>query len=252
MTSKVLSHDGLSELGLLLKESGTPHEFLAAAEEIVADPTMTLDWPVDLSEPEPLIVGRRAEGSFEGANAVSVYEYVGALDRVNASDPRLWAYLALTSYRDYMSARWPLDGVKNWQNRARARWVFSSSSAGRLVRHGVARLWWVSHLTFDPHCVRPLSREEQDPFAYTRIALENEDRTLALFDRVAGGNEELRFAVLEHIAAAPHRASGTYAGELMKLVTREGGVRELRCCAPDALREIVEMLGRELDARGVE
>ena len=59
-----------------------------------------------------------------------MYEYLGVMDPANASDRRLWTYLAFATYRDYMEARWPLAEVRNWKNRAETRWLMPAPTAG--------------------------------------------------------------------------------------------------------------------------
>lgn len=63
-----------------------------------------------------------------------------------------------------------------WKDRVRDRWLIVASKRETLIRHGIARLWWVTSLTFDPKMSRPLSQAGQDPFAYTLRAFQKEDR----------------------------------------------------------------------------
>ena len=178
------------------------------------------------------------------ANAPLVYEYLGAMDPANAADRRLWTYLALATYRDYMEARWSLTDVRNWKARAETRWLMVTATRGRLVRHGIARLWWVASLTYDPKCQHPLTRDSEDPWAYTSAVLRNEDRINALFDREAGAIPPLVRRVIEHVNADPTRAADQYMRDLMKEVTLVYGYRDLGSLDDGRLHEVVAAAAR--------
>jgi len=235
--ARSLTLEAMVALQSALEAAHDPADFLAHADAIVGREENRLELPLDLGAPAPLDTstgpGRDAE------NAPRVYEYLGALDRANASDRRLWTYLAFSTYREYMQERWPLDEVRNWKGRVKDRWMMGSASRGRLIRHGVARLWWVSSLTYDPKTKYSLSRAAGDPFAYTREAFRNEDRLNALFDREAGAVPELVRSVLEHAAQGGARGTDNHLRALMKEITLVYGYRDISYLDPDGLRSLI-------------
>lgn len=237
--ARAVTYGALVQLKAALDAAATPEDFLAEADAIIGRRENLLELPVDIGQPEPLNPGVMGEQGRDVDNAPLVYEYLGAMDRANASDRRLWSYLALATYRDYMEARWPLRDVRNWKSRAETRWLMLSATRGRLVRHGVARLWWVAALTHDPKMEHPLSRVADDPFAYAHAVLRNEDRVNALFDREAGALPALVRRVIEHVDAYGSRSADKYMRDLMKEITLVYGYRDIGALDDQALEEVV-------------
>jgi hypothetical protein len=249
--ARALTFEALVQLKLVLDRVTSASDFLAEADAIVDNPQNLLELPFDTGEPEPLVPGNDRDTGRDVENGPAVYEYLGAMDRANASDKRLWTYLALATYRPYMSERWPLvtDG-RDWKRRAGARWLMGSVSRGSIVRHGVARLWWVSSLTYDATCQYPLSTVDRDPFAYTRAVLQNEDRINALFDREVGAVAPLVRCVLEHAAESRSWAKDDHIRAVMKEMTLIYGYRDLAVLNDQQLRELVYGFARDLETQG--
>ena len=193
------------------------------------------------SRPSPILFVRRRTGEGpDAANGPAVFEYIGVLDPSNASDPRLWTFLAFSTYRSYMEERWPLVAGANWKNRVQDRWLLRVATRGRLVRHGIARLWWITNLTYDAKREYPLSKVDGDPYAYTRAVFGNEDRLLALFDREAGGSSSVVRAVLEHVGRDAAYGRGSHVRALMKELTLVMGFRDLGVLSESDLDELIE------------
>jgi len=235
----VLTGPALISLNDALDQAATSADFLAQADAIVEKPENRLLLPTDLGEPDPI---RPATGTagVDAANGPTVFEYVGALDPSNASDPRRWTFMAFSTYRAYMEERWPLVAESNWKNRARDRWLLRGTTRGRLVRHGIARLWWVTNLTYDAKCKYPLSRDDGDPFAYTRAVFRNEDRINALFDREAGAISSVVRSVLEHVGKNANYGRDDHMRALMKELTLVMGFRDLGVLSATDLDELIE------------
>lgn len=237
---RALTYTALVELKNALDRSTTPEDFLAEADAIIGESDNLLELPFDTETPEALAAGSPGESGRDVDNAPLVYEFLGALDRANASDRRLWTYLALDTYREYMEQRWPLVGVRNWKGRAETRWLMLNATRGRLVRHGISRLWWIASLTYDAGCQYPLSKlAGNDPFAYTRAVLQNEDRVNALFDREAGAIPALVRAVLEHAANDEAKGTDDYIRALMKELTLVYGYRDVAVLDDHGLEALV-------------
>jgi hypothetical protein len=229
----------LIAVGDALTESTNPEDFLAWVDAISGKPENVLSLPYDLGPPEPLGPAKGGAG-LDAANGPAVFEYIGALDASNASDPRLWTFMAFNSYRPYMEARWPLIGWVNWKSRAQNRWLLRGTTRGRLVRHGIARLWWVTNLTYDAGRKYALSKADADPYAYARAVFRNEDRINALFDREAGAIVSVTRAVLEHAAQNSVFAKDNHVRAVMKELTLILGFRDLGLLDADALAQLIE------------
>jgi len=235
--ARALTYQALVELKSTLDQAESPEDFLAHAESIVGRPENQLALPINLGGPERL---NTAPGSGQDMdNAPLVYEYLGALDRANASDRRLWTFLAFSTYRDYMEKRWPLYEGRNWKSRVETRWMMGGPNRRRLTRHGIARLWWISSLTHDPKRQHLLSQTSGDPFAYTREVFRNEDRINSLFEREAGAIPDLVRSVLEHVAQGGPHARDEHVRALMEEITLVYGYRDISYLDRDNLRSLI-------------
>lgn len=239
--ARALTYPALIDMKAALDAAESPEDFLAAADDIIRRPENVLELPVDLGEAQQ-IAPTPGKSGVDVDNGPLVYEYLGAMDPANASDRRLWTYLAFGTYREYMEQRWAIGSVGNWKGRVEDRWLMLNATRGSLVRHGIARLWWVTSLTYDPKVEFPLSAASDDPFAYGRAVFRNEDRINALFDREAGALPPLVRAVLEHAAQAKEQATDGHIRALMKEVTLVYGYRDLGFLDADAIADLVKDL----------
>lgn len=240
--ARALTESALLDLFRVLGVASSPEEYLASADAIIANPDNLLPLPVSLGLPDELtVVGKRA---VDIDNAPLVNQYLGEMDRANAADARLWTYLAFATYRPYMVARWPLSGPNldgdGWKRRVRDRWLLHSGSVtrGKLVRHGVARLWWVAHLTYKPKAIDGIAKD--DAYAYTREVFKSEDRLNAIFDREVGAFPSVMTAVLDHAAMLDSKATDKYLQRIMQYLTLVHGYRDLGGLNATAVRELVE------------
>ena len=97
-------------------------------------------------------------------NAKIVFEaFKNKLNPVQASDLRLWAYLAHVQHWEYMSHRWKIDipdeeddeGSEERKksprekmiDRVKTRYFFGDSRGKAFVRQGIARLYWSAYLS---------------------------------------------------------------------------------------------------------
>jgi hypothetical protein len=237
---KALKDEALLQIQKALSDASSSEEFLAYADAVVHQSRNLLELPFETSAPDALHLGEPGERGRDVANAPLVYEFLGAMDPANASDPRLWTYLSFVTYREYMEKRWSLNEESNWKGRAETRWTMPRVNRGKLVRHGIARLWWIASLTHDPTLRYPLSSDSEDPFAYTSAVLANEDRVNALFDREAGAIPAVIRCVLEHVDEDPQFQSDNYIRRLMKEITLTYGYRDLGALDEEILREVVK------------
>lgn len=239
--ARALTYAALIDIKAALDASASPEDFLAAADDIIRRRENVLELPLDQGEAQQIkpSPGRTA---VDVDNGPLVYEHLGAMDPANASDRRLWTYLAFGTYRDYMEQRWPIRSAANWKGRAEDRWLMLNATRGSLVRHGIARLWWVTSLTYDPKVEFALSAATGDPFAYGRAVFRNEDRINALFDREAGALPPLVRAVLDHAAQSEEQAKDGHIRSLMKEVTLVYGYRDLGFLDSGALADLIKGL----------
>ncbi len=143
-------------------------------------------------------------------NAKIIYEaFKGKLNPVQASDLRLWAYLAHVQHWDYMSARWKIDvpdeedepGDGKGQprektiTRVKTRYFFGASMGKALVRQGIARLYWSAYLTYD--------ETNSNPYEYTEFFFSKQDIFTSITERSYARNKILLLAALKELKKHP-------------------------------------------------
>lgn len=243
--ARSLTDHALAEARRILHEAESPADFFAGADALLADPANTLALPVELELSHDVGSNLGSSGT-DAEAAVAIFEFLGPMAPANAADARLWSYLALVTFREYMSARWPLEG-DSWKGRAEKRWLLRATREG-LTRHGIARLWWLMDLTHDPHLAEPLSQASGDPLAYGRAALANQDRVVSIFERELGAHSNLVRSVLEHLESSPSR-TGNYVKALMKELVLVAGYRDFAVVDRDGARAAVEEAGDTVMAK---
>lgn len=125
------------------------------------------------------------------------------IDRMEeATDPRLWSYLSLAVYRDYICERWKLS--KNSKDAIKRRLFYISSSTMTNSKHALARLWWSVEMTkgIDP----------KDEYKYTKQILSS-GKSQIMFDllerRYIYRNKEVIKAYLDFFSMyAPKMSTG--------------------------------------------
>ena len=232
--SFVLTEAAITHLKDALNDAEKPDDFFASADAITRNKDYLIPLPVALGKSDPLTKGK------EDANSVIVHEYIGEKDRANAADRRLWTYLALVTYRDYMEKRWKIDENMNWKDFILKRWLLINVSRATLMRHGIARLWWIACLTWDESGTLPLSSSQKDLYAYTRTALSKEDYVQSIFDRKIGAMPTVMRAVLEHLSKDKTKSTGEYAKRLLKSLTLAHGYRDIGLLNDSDLHALID------------
>ena len=96
--------------------------------------------------------------------AIQLYDSLGDLSRLEASDARLWTYLCCFVYRDYVIDRGSLAAPDKKKEAIEKNMMFLSNSFTRNVTNYLSRLWWGVHMTID------LNRD--DKYFYTKRLFE--------------------------------------------------------------------------------
>ncbi|MGO4360805.1 DUF6339 family protein [Terrabacter sp. RAF57] len=234
----VFTYNSLNLIRERLDQAENPEDFFAAVDNLVLDPLNTLPLAGAIEFSDSLVP------EDDGENAVLVFQGLGLVDRANAADPRLWTYLALTTQREYMLGRWQLEGVRNWKGRVLDRWLLLRPTRQGLVRHGIARLWWMAELTHDSSMSRPISRNSGDPHAYTRWVFANEDRVQAIFERELGSSPPVMWAVVEAMQGSTAPNQGQAIKDLAKEVRLRAGYQRLEALSEQALIEMMQEVQR--------
>lgn len=152
-------------------------------------------------------------------NAKILYDvFSESINPVQASDLRLWAYLAHIQHWDYMNVRWKIDGpdkedeeaddvrgeekgeekktsVNKIKDRIGYRYFFKASRGKAFVRQGISRLYWSAYLTYDA--------DNANPYEYTEYFFSKQDIFTSITERSYARNKILVLAALKELKAHP-------------------------------------------------
>ena len=177
-------------------------------------PNYYFDTEIEVPDYQLIIGG--PETDFE--NAKIVYEaFSQRINPVQASDLRLWAYLAHIQHWDYMNTRWKIDvpdkedeeyddapreegeekknGVNKILDRIGYRYFFKASKGKAFVRQGISRLFWSAYLTYDA--------DNDNPYEYTEYFFSKQDIFTSITERSYARNKILVLAALKELKTHP-------------------------------------------------
>lgn len=141
-----------------------------------------------LIQDETLILS--SDSSMDTENAIRFYSKHKMLSTTLASSNHFWTTLAHTTYYKYMQTRWPVNEDTK-TSYVQTRYFFSATNQKSRARHGLTRLWWISHLTYD-------ESNEQDPFYYTKLATKDQELyNLIMETKHVAQNKKALFAMLD-------------------------------------------------------
>jgi len=188
------------------------------------------------------------DGSLRDAeNVRRIFQWLNHLTPVQASDPRLWVYLAHGPYADYTAARWPVDADTNVSDRIRDRYFLEGEGLASLVRNSVARLWWFGYLTRDS--------KQADPFELADVLLSLQDIQVAFLERAIGRSPRILHGALRlwkklTVERGNVPKQGTIVQKWAKLIRLHGGVVLLDALPEQQLQNVIWLkLGDALDEK---
>lgn len=196
------------------------------------------------------LINGGAETDFQ--NAKIIYEaFKDKINPVQASDLRLWAYLAHSQHWDYMFTRWnitvpdaedePDDGKKTpfekAMDRVKSRYFFGASRGKAFVRQGIARLYWSAYLTYDV--------ENENPYEYTEFFFSKQDIFSSITERSYARNKILVLTVLKELKKHPDMSRDDIRLFLAKL-NQAGAITVLDYLDEEETKELCENIMKEV------
>ncbi len=136
----------------------------------------------------------KQKGHYDLENSIRLHQSLPNMTPVQARDPRLWAFLAHDTFWEYMRNRWAVETVRANENSItyiKTHYFVAQQASRALSRHGIARLWWHGHLTFD--------ESRQNPYELTNVLLKTLDITQTILERSLGRNRTVRLAFLAYL-----------------------------------------------------
>jgi len=218
--------------------------YTEAKSWLAAEPDLQ-QWEIpsslELKEPVELVMPTEAD-FHDIENAIRIHRALVTLTPLQARDPRLWTRLAHVELWGYMRLRWPAERhAGNADKEVRfidSRYFVSQAQGRALLRHGIARLWWAGHVSYD--------KDRDNPYELTRVLLSNLDVTLQLLERSLGRSPAVAKGFLEFLLK--HEAELLAGGDanrmrirhLLKFLNMQGGVLLLDCLSPAEISTILD------------
>lgn len=163
------------------------------SNEFVHDKKQTLMMP-NINKPDGLLSKLNHQNDFE--TAVAIFEAFKNLEPIQASDERLWTYLAHVDLYSYMIKRW--DAVykgtaKDTVDYINEHWFLKSTAQSNLLRHAISGLWWAVYLSVDEN--RGANKYELTKILFRQLDFPT--RTLGTYK--LGRHKEAVIGILEFI-----------------------------------------------------
>jgi hypothetical protein len=97
--------------------------------------------------------------------AKQLFEYMPGLRLEEANDKRLWTYLCLFPYRNYIIGRGSYDPTKIKKDTITKNIFYKTTAYNTSVRNHLSRLWWAIKMTY--------SKDHSDSYHYSKILFSN-------------------------------------------------------------------------------
>jgi len=212
-------------------------------------PSWEVDSQVVLAEPVELVLPE-SNNHNDLENTRRLHGGLRSLKISQATDERLWAYLAHVTYWSYMRARWPAESYlgetrtsRDSAANIRERYFFMTNRDRALVRNGVARLWWYGHVSYD--------ETRDDPYELTEVLLRKLDIAQSLLERSFSRNPSVCKVVLSVLKAEQQRGKDFSERNrfraLMQHLNMLGGVTVLDALSEEDLHAELERKIAELE-----
>ena len=202
-------------------------------------------------EASRIVLHNKGEDDYLLKNSIAIHQGL-ALKPYQASDLRLWSYLALVVFRNYMESIRPLKspdkssklGEKysdKYNDYILRHYLFDGSSVGDLLLNDISMLWWVAELTYSP--------EEKDPYKLTAEAHTMQDYTRHLLPGIQGRDKAFRHAVLEYVSENKPLFTKYKEGKV-RLIQRklnfEAGIKLFPCMEKDEIKHMIDCMHDEI------
>ncbi len=164
-------------------------------------------------------------------NSKLIYDYFKNLTESQASDERLWAGLAIEEKNyNYLKYRWK-DDVKT----IRYRVVYHAGGKRGFMYHGLARLWWFAHLTFD--------NQLENPFELTEFCFKYPHILEKMLYRNYSNSKTIRTGIIKGIKEYLNEGGEykiSYLDKLFNHISALSGVHMLDMYSEEKIAEITK------------
>lgn len=218
----IFSEDLVLDIHKTLLDSQSIDDFFAEVDRLASEGEL-----IALNQPLEFENSFTVDDEKTGLASKIIYEGVGVASRVAGADHRLWTYLTLMTFRDFMMERWNPRAVRKWKDRISQRWLIRQPGRQALTRNGISRLWWAAELTYTDEPIEVPDPNFRDDYGLCGWLFEVEDRVVNLLEREIGSNPKL----LRYAIAALMRDTRTDRGQAVKELAKdlrlESAIRDL-------------------------
>ena len=145
----------------------------------------------------------------------------------------IWVYFTHIYFWQYMQNRWVKDSKVTLET-IKDRFFLNASSDRGLLRNGIARLWFLGHVTFD-------SENDNNHYHLTETLLSNQEVLTSLAERPSlFRNEKFRIAILKLIKNNQELLERKKLRKLLMQFSYLSGIRVLDAFSTDELGEMLQ------------
>mgnify|MGYP001596581053 CR=1 FL=1 len=154
-------------------------------KEVLENTTISIEYP-QLILPE-------ANNNHDFENAKIIFDTYRDMTPVQATDVRIWTYLAHITYWEYMQKRRPVNEqpADKRISYILQHYFIENLNSKNLMRHDISLLWWAAYLTYDP--------DRENPYKLTEELFSMLDYTRQLLPGTQGRNRNFVQALLEFV-----------------------------------------------------
>jgi hypothetical protein len=185
---------------------------------------------------------------FEFRNAISIYESL-RITPYEASNPSLWSFLALVTFRSYTAerSRFPDDKIEAGDYEAAGTFIMrhylcAGSSLGALLLNDISLLWWGAHLTVQEE------KSGLERYKLTKEVFAHLDYTRILFG-VQGRSASFRHAVLEFVVENPELFKSKHDAKvrfIMRRLNTLGGYQLFSFYSKIEIKALIETFRQDI------
>lgn len=142
-----------------------------------------------------------------------------------------------------MRSRWDIERTDTDHEKAAkfvvSRYFIANNESRALMRNGLARLWWIGHLTYDP--------DRENPYALTEVLLSSLDIAQTILERNLGRARDVTHGILEFLQEnkgdliGPGDVKRLRVRRLVKSLNLIGGVTLLDCLSKPDVKKYLRM-----------
>ena len=144
-------------------------------------------------------------------NVKILYDKLRDISDAQATDERLWVGLAHDCLFEYMQYRFNLKDDAFSEDRIKKNFFFAYGKKRSLIRHPIARLWWIGRLTYDKNAQNPY-------YAIEYLKKDFQTKVLTLFSSNFANNSKIARVFLDSMRIIEENGRVVTRGQYRELI----------------------------------